>query len=547
MIEFNPWPATLAHSYREKGYWIDRPLSDILRDRAAQQPDNIAIMCGERELSYAQFQQYVDNLSAYLFSIGIKAGDAAVVQLPNVAEFYVVFFALLQSGIVPVNALFNHQRFELEHYVKQVRPSLIIGSAQHALWKDDTFFRRVKPLAEEESHAKPCRCLIHGESDYALRLEDAMQAHSSSGTVDSPLSLSPTPSDQVAFFQLSGGSTGTPKLIPRTHNDYYYSVRRSAELTSLSPATRFLCALPAAHNFPLSSPGALGVFYAGGCVVLAKSPEANHCFSLIQQHRVNMTALVPSAVILWLQLAEQDGEKEKLRSLQLLQVGGASFAEDLARRAVDELGCQLQQVFGMAEGLVNYTRLNGPDEEVFTTQGRPMSEADEIKVINAEGREALVNEPGLLYTRGPYTFRGYYQAAEHNEKAFDAEGYYGSGDIVVKDANGNLRVIGRAKDQINRGGEKVSSEEIENLLLKHPEIERAAIIAIPDPLMGEKSCACIVVKSSPVKAVSVRKFLRELGVAEYKFPDRIECLTNLPETAVGKTDKVALRKSVLQA
>ncbi|KES12405.1 Peptide arylation enzyme, partial [Snodgrassella alvi SCGC AB-598-P14] len=208
-----------------------------------------------------------------------------------------------------------------------------------------------------------------------------------------------TPADEVAFFQLSGGSTGTPKLIPRTHNDYDYSVRASAEICALNQHTRLLCAMPAAHNYMLSSPGALGVFHAGGCVVMAASPEPLSCFSLIEQHQVTMASLVPSAVSMWLQQAPE--QLEKLHSLQLIQVGGASFPESVARQVLNVFGCQLQQVFGMAEGLVNYTRLDDSEELIVTTQGRPISPDDEVKVVDENGDEVPAGETGMLKTRGP--------------------------------------------------------------------------------------------------------------------------------------------------
>jgi 2,3-dihydroxybenzoate-AMP ligase len=274
-------------------------------------------------------------------------------------------------------------------------------------------------------------------------------------------------------------------------------------------------------------------------VVLAPSPEASACCELIERHGITMTALVPSAVALWLQAAP--GQRQRLASLRLLQVGGARFAEALARRVPLELGCQLQQVFGMAEGLVNYTRLDDDPERIFTTQGCPMSPADEVRVLDAQGRPVPPGQTGTLATRGPYTFRGYYRSPEHNRQAFDAEGFYHSGDLVQQDADGYLRVVGRVKDQINRGGEKISAEEIEVLLLRHPDVTHAGLVAMPDPLLGEKSCAYIVSLDPGLRAVQLRKFLRGLGVADYKLPDRFELIGRMPLTAVGKTDKNTLR------
>lgn len=542
MIPFSPWPAALAASYRQRGYWQDVPLTQILQRQLATQPDAPAIICGERGFSYREVDELSNRLGRLLIERGVRTGDTALVQLPNIAEFYLVFFALLKIGVAPVNALFSHQRLELLAYAQQLQPYVVIGSAKHRLFANEQLANG--QFVDELKSAIPSvdLVLVAGETDYAENLLDAL--FDTSISVDPLTSINASPADQVAFFQLSGGSTGTPKLIPRTHNDYYYSIRRSAEICQLTPATRYLCALPAGHNFPMSSPGALGVFYAGGAVVMAPDPEPIQCFSLIAQHQITMTALVPSAVSLWLQAAVV--RKHLLASLQLLQVGGANFSEAQARRVPAELGCQLQQVFGMAEGLVNYTRLDDSEEKIFTTQGCPMSPADEILVVDEFGLPVAVGEPGLLLTRGPYTFRGYFNAAEHNAQVIDAEGFYCSGDIVQQNADGYLRVVGRVKDQINRGGEKIAAEEIENLLLKHPAIIQAALVSVPDAHLGEKSCACLVVNNSSLQLPELRKFLRGQGLAEYKLPDRFKLFERLPLTAVGKTDKPLLRRQLTE-
>ncbi len=544
-LPFNRWPQVLEDEYRGQGFWLDLPLSNILQRHRDNQ--GTAVICGERHFSYAELNRLSNNLAAQFVRRGLGVGDTALVQLPNIAEFYIVFFALLKAGIAPVNALFSHQKLELRAYASQLNPALLVISHEHPLFTDEVFAAELKTLApalDLVCSAGACNFALHLSSlcsvtvsvDVDVDVEADIDCNSAAG--------------EVAFFQLSGGSTGTPKLIPRTHNDYYYSVRRSAEICQLDGATRYLCALPAAHNYPLSSPGALGVFFAGGCVVMARDPEPLRCFSLIEKHGVTMTALVPSAVILWLQAAP--GYQQQLSSLKLLQVGGASFAEALARRVPVELGCQLQQVFGMAEGLVNYTRLNDSDERIFTTQGCPMSSADEVWVVDPESHTPVAcGQTGMLMTRGPYTFRGYFNAAEHNASAFNPDGFYISGDLVTQDEHGYLRVVGRVKDQINRGGEKIAAEEIENILLRHPDVLQAALISVPDALLGEKSLACIVVhkttKQSELKPVALRKYLRAQGVAEFKLPDRFQFMASLPLTAVGKTDKKELRQQIFTA
>lgn len=532
-IAFTPWPESFAKKYREKGYWTDRPLLDLI-DNAPQ--ENVAVICGERSLNYQDLCSQSKRLAVYFQDLGLRAGDTALVQLPNIAEFYVVFFALMRLGVAPVNALFSHNKIELTAYVTQIEPKIIVASDEHALFHDGAFFNTLSVLSKESQHA-----LIVGKSEWTETLENVLA--SSTSTL---LTAVPSKADEVAFFQLSGGSTGTPKLIPRTHNDYFFSVRRSAEICHFTATTKYLCALPCAHNFPLSSPGAFGVFHVGGCVVMSPSPDASTCFELIERHQVTVTALVPPALALWLQAAPSNNSS--LSSLQLMQVGGAKLSESLARQVPEILGCQLQQILGMAEGLVNYTRLDDDIETIVTTQGRPMCSLDEVKVLDAEGEEVAAGEIGELATRGPYTIRGYYNSPEHNAKVFDEEGFYHSGDLVCRNDKGYLTVVGRDKDQINRGGEKIAAEEIENLLLKHELIMHSALVSMPDSMMGEKSCAFIVPKvvSHGMKSLSLRKYLRGLGVADYKVPDRFEFIDSLPLTPVGKPNKVALRELIRQ-
>lgn len=528
-LEHTPWPEDFAARYRERGYWLDQPLTRMLDQQRRERPDAIALICGQRQFSYADVDRLATNLATNLHCHGLRAGATALVQLPNVAEFYLVFFALLKIGVAPVNALFSHRALELTAYVQQLQPDLLIASRQHELFVDDTFAASLRHISPALSLT-----LLLGDSAADKSLDLWLATRSKTGD-----EMCPSAADEVAFFQLSGGSTGTPKLIPRTHNDYDYSVRASAAICGLTSQSRFLCALPAAHNFPLSSPGALGVFHAGGCVVMAPHPEPLACFELIERHAVDMVALVPPVVALWLQAAPT--HRAALKSLRLLQVGGASFAESMARSVPQILGCKLQQVFGMAEGLVNYTRLDDCDDLVATTQGRPASPDDEIRIVDEQGCEVPVGAVGLLSTRGPYTFRGYYRSPEHNACAFDADGFYCTGDLVQRRPDGYLRVVGRVKDQINRGGEKIAAEEIENLLLQHSAITHAALVALTDSLLGERSCAVLVGDSRALRPSALRRHLLALGVAEYKLPDRFHFVDELPLTAVGKIDKRRLR------
>ena len=531
-ISFTPWPAELATRYREKGYWLDKPLTDISdRHRLSDRP---AIIDQTQNLSYHQLATYSDQLAAQLRARGVKTGDTALVQLGNCCEFYIVFFALLKLGVAPVNALFSHQQSELTAYAAQIVPKLVIADRQHPVFTDNRFIDQLKT-----QHPELQQIIWHHPLEADCGLLDLYTQPTEN------FIATPSAADNVAFFQLSGGSTGTPKLIPRTHNDYYYSIIGSVDICQFTENTRYLCALPIAHNYPMSSPGILGVLYSGGLSVLAPDPSPTACFSLIAQHLINVTALVPPAVSLWLQSLQEWNCAHQLSSLRLLQVGGAKLSESLAARIPAEIGCQLQQVFGMAEGLVNYTRLDDDLHTILTTQGRPISPDDEVWVADSDGNALPANTTGRLMTRGPYTFRGYYKSPEHNAQSFDQQGFYCSGDLIAIDERGYITVQGREKDQINRGGEKIAAEEIENLLQRHPAILHAALVSMSDELLGEKSCAFIVATQA-VKAVQLRRHLREQGIAEFKLPDRFVFTDTLPLTPVGKVNKKLLRQQLVE-
>lgn len=525
-----PWPAEVAERWRALGYWRGQNLYDFLAETARRHADRLAVVAGEVRWTYRELEAEALRLARGFTALGIAEGDRVVVQLPNRAEFLSVIFGLFRIGALPVFALPAHRRLEIGHFCRHAEAVAYIAPDCHAGFDH-------RELAAELQAGIPTlrHVLIAGEPGPFTALQALPEAEDSA--------LPPPPAaGEVAFLQLSGGSTGTPKLIPRTHDEYLYSVRESARICGLTPQTVYLCVLPAAHNFALSSPGTLGVLFAGGTVVLGDSPAPESAFALIAREGVTITALVPPLVPVWLAAAAQRGAD--LASLQVVQVGGARFDETLARQLQQSLGATLQQVFGMAEGLVNYTRLDDPLELIALTQGRPISPHDEVLVVDDEDRPVPAGEVGHLLTRGPYTIRGYYKAEAHNARAFTADGFYRTGDRVRLTPEGCLVVEGRAKDQINRGGEKVAAEEIEHLLMAHADVVDAALVAMPDPHLGERSCAFVIPRAPGLNARVLRQFVQGLGVAAYKLPDRIELVPELPKTPVGKIDKQQLRKRI---
>ncbi|MFD6278571.1 (2,3-dihydroxybenzoyl)adenylate synthase [Streptomyces sp. NPDC060209] len=525
------WPDAFAERYRAAGHWRGETFGGVLRERAAAHPDRVAVVDPapeRREWTYGELDERASRLAAGFAARGIRPGDRVVVQLPNIAEFIEVVFALFRIGALPVYALPAHRETEIEYFCSFTEAVAYVVPDRHAGFDHLALASKIKGRTPSLKHV-----FVVGPPGEHTALSEVPCAPTETG-------YGPEPHD-LAFLQLSGGTTGVPKLIPRTHDDYIYSLRGSNEICGVDVDTRFLVVLPAAHNFPMSSPGWLGALYAGGTVVLCPSPDPATAFPLVERERVTMTGMVPPLALVWTEAGP--GTEHDLSSLDLILVGGAKYSEAAARRLEPALGCRLMQVFGMAEGLVNYTRLDDDHETVVTTQGLPISEDDEVRVVDDADEDVPEGGFGHLLTRGPYTIRGYWRAPEHNEKAFTEDGFYRTGDIVRRTPTGHLVVEGRAKDQINRGGEKVAPEEIENIILGHPSVHDVSVVGVADEYLGERTLAYVILRdgAEPLKPPAVKRLVRERGVAAYKIPDLVEFVEAFPQTGIGKVSKKGLR------
>ncbi|MFD6398089.1 (2,3-dihydroxybenzoyl)adenylate synthase [Nocardia sp. NPDC060249] len=527
-----PFPEAAAQEYRAAGYWTGRTLGDLLRDTARNRPQRPAVLSDAGARTYAELDAAADRMAHGLLALGIEPGDRVIVQLPNIPEFATALFGVLRAGIIPVLTLPAHRRAEIEHLAA-------LSEAVAYLIPDRLGDFDYRELATTVRQAVPGlrHVLVAGDpgtEDGATSGFVALDSVARDG--DSLPAIDPS---DIAVMLVSGGTTGLPKLIARTHDDYVYNATASARVCELTPDDVYLTTLPAAHNFPLACPGILGTVATGGAIAFTLDPSPEAAFAAIEKHRVSVTGVVPPLAQLW--SAAVEWEDADLSSLRLLQVGGARLAEVNARDVEPALGCTLQQVFGMAEGLLNYTRLDDDKELVYTTQGRPLCPADELRVVDADGNDVAQGDEGELLTRGPYTLRGYYRAPEHNARAFTPDGFYRSGDLVRQLPSGHLVVSGRIKDVINRGGENISCDELEEHLLAHPAVRHAAAVGLPDASLGEKACVVLVVTGELPALGEIKTFLTERGLATYKLPDLVRQADALPITAVGKIDKKALR------
>jgi 2,3-dihydroxybenzoate-AMP ligase len=533
-----PFPPELAMRYRDKGYWQDRSLAAEFAPLFERYADRVAVIDRDACITYADIDRVSDRLALNLLDAGLAPLDRVVVQLPNVAEFVFLYFALQKVGCIPIAALATHRFLEVSQFAKLSGAAACVTPDRHGDFDFTEMVRRVR----DETPSMRLGIVLGDAPAGFLSVADLISRRPKRRAEElRALRIDPT---DPAIFQLSGGTTGVPKLIPRTHNDYAYNSRLAAQVCAVTGDSVLLLALPIAHNLPLACPGLQGYLLQGGKVVLCASTKPEDVLRLIEQHRVTHLKVVPALLIRLIN--DPAIGRYDLSSLRVIQSGGQRMQPEVRMRTQQLIpSVTVQENFGMSEGMLFFVRLDDPDEVRMETCGRPLSPDDEVRLEDDEGRDVAPGEVGELTCRGPYTLHGYYGVPEYNARQFTPDGFYRSGDLMRLHPSGNYVVEGRKKDLINRGGEKISAEEIENLILAHPAVQNIACVPMPDPHLGEKMCACVIPKKGcSLTLQDLIEFLKDKEIAKFKLPERLEILSDFPVSTFGKVSKKELAEMV---
>ncbi len=533
-----PWPPLTVEHYRRVGIWRDETIDEAIVEAALSTPDKIAIVAGQSRITFAQLVERSERLADGLYHAGLRRGDRIVVQLPNNPEFVMLYLAVSKLGVLPIMALPAHRETEIGFFLEH---SVAAGYAVAPTYRNFDYLEMAQSLRQRRPGLK----FVLTAGDDATDLPGFLSIRK---LIENRAPRRPKfradPFD-VALFLVSGGTTGVPKLIPRTHADYLYNARIMNEVCAVDSATIMLVAIPVSHNFGLAAPGLMGTLLANGTAVLLESAAPDDLLAAIERERITCIPGVPALHITMME--RQRMAPRDLSSLKQILAGGAKFLPTSAKRALEIFGCKVQQVLGMAEGFITTTRLSDPEQAVLETVGSPVSPYDEYRIVDENGEDVADGEVGELLVRGPYTIRGYYKAAEHNQRAFTEAGFYRTGDMLLRNHSGQLVVTGRVKDMINRAGEKVSAEEIENLVIDHPKVHAAALVPISDPVVGERGCLFVVCEPGVgIKLAEIVTHLETKRVAKFKFPERLVVVERFPTTAVGKIAKKVLREQIEQ-
>lgn len=530
-------PEDAVRSYADMGVLTDETLIQGLRASFERHADRVAISEPGVEITYRELDRLTDRGAAALHRLGLRATDRVLVQMRNCKELVHAVISCLKIGVIPVCTLAAHRQQEIGYL------GVHAAAKAHFVHADDKRFDMVAFAKEMRSQIPGLEHIITvcgdgGDGTFALDdligQEDDVQAHALVSSIKHD-------AYQVVLFQLSGGTSGVPKIIPRFGNEYLHSIRTVADWHALDETTVTFTGNPMMHNAPMICFWGPALLVGGEVAIAAGSSTADH-EQVMAERRPTWIAL---AKVHMLRLAEAGSLDRMPRDqIQACVVGAEALA-------VSEMfGAPCTPIFGMTEGLLTFCKADDPVEAIGRSVGRPISPHDELVIVEpGTEREVPPGETGELLVRGPSTIRGYYDAEDRNVEAFTSDGFYRSGDLIAfREVDGTpfLFFEGRVKDVVDRGGEKINCSEVEEMVARHPSVGEVACVGMPDPRYGERLCAFIIGREGRERLTveALGTFLGEAGLAKFKFPERIEHVDILPMTSSGKPSKPKMREYV---
>jgi 2,3-dihydroxybenzoate-AMP ligase len=528
-----------AGHYSRHRWWLGLTMGDLV-DRAADVfPRREALVDDRVRLTWAGLRQRVDALAVGLMGLGINAGDGVLLQLPNWAEWLYSYFALQKIGAIPVVLISGYRQLEVGHLGLLTEARAWIVPETYRKMDYRAFIGDVREKNPQLEHIISVRA-EKSAAPFTASLEQLMDRELSASDRDALAARRPEPT-AVAHIVPSGGTTGLPKGIPRTHNDYICNIEYVHKAWIMGPWDAGLIVVPVGHNLAIMN--VVGNLLFAFKLVLGDTTRPEDICKIIQDEKITYMPMVPSLLKRILE-SERFGDFD-LSSLRLITAGGEPSTPELVREAYRKIGCTYVNEFGMTEGLLCRTALDDEVEVICNSVGKPTCPYNDVRILDAHGKEAPPNTDGELSAKGPAIFAGYLKNPEENKKAFTPDGFFRTGDMARMDEAGYVRITGRIKDLIIRGGENVSPGQVEELVGACPGVADVAVIGMPDKDLGEKVCA--YVRRAPGAAVSaadITAFMEGRGASKLLIPERFVFVDTLPMTEAGKHDKKALREDI---
>ncbi|MBV9784920.1 MAG: AMP-binding protein [Acidisphaera sp.] len=529
--------AEAVRRYTEAGYWGDASIGDILERAARAHPEREALVDGSRRLSYAQYWRQAQRLAAHWLRLGLTRDDVIAIQLPNWSEFAIAVAAASLLGIPFCHFHSDFRRKEVEFILGFSGASLLVMPSTFRGFDHQAMLRELRPVLPRLRHLE-----VVGEdvTPDAFDLRRFLDEDAPAEASEDEVRRHRPHGNDVLRLLFTSGTTGDPKAVVHTHNTSLASCRFHVHDYHITSSSAFLLFLPVGLNWGFGS--TIQTLIAGCRIVYLDVFRPEAALALIERERITHFATAPAGLVAMLGVA--DFARYDLSSLEVVITGGASCPIELIRRWRAAAPGHLLELYGMAEcGGQACTDLADDPEAVAGTVGRPSREMG-MRLVDESDRDVPAGEVGEILSRGPSVMLGYYNNPDANARTFTRDGWARTGDLGTLDAAGYLRIVGRRKEMIIRGGANIYPREIEEVLHKHPAIADAAVIGLPDEKLGETACACIVLRpGASLSAGEVVDFLRGT-IATYKLPERVHFLAALPRTPTGKVQRGPLRALV---
>ena len=537
-----PYPDERARAYQAAGYWENRPLFSVFRETVEDHPEKPFLVGPHGETSYATVADRAERVAGYLLGeLGLRPGDRLVLQLPNVPAFVELFFGCLAAGVRPVMVLPRHRAAEARHVIE------LTGASAYVTATADAGFDY--PGMVDGIDEAPAHRVAVGEGEVPagwVAYDELLEDDWAEEHGERLAAVEPNPCDP-ALFLLSGGTTGMPKAIPRTHNDYAFQWRRMADVADARADWTTLPCIPIGHNASLICVVGLTVV-AGATLVVQPELKPGPLLETMEAYGVTYHFAVPAQLVDFLE--HPDHDDHDLSALESMISGGQKVRPWSVYAFNERWDTDFLNIFGMAEGPLICTRPDDPVAVQAETVGRPIAPAADAFRIVDDRREAEVDvgEPGELAARGPGVFTGYLRNPEENAENFDDDGWFYTEDVLELGEDGNYRVHGRLKDTIIRGGENIYAPGVEDELIEHPKVANVAVIGMPDDRLGQRPMAYVELEDGvdSLELAELTDFLEERGVAVFKRPERLEVVEALPRTEVGKISKAELTERITE-
>jgi non-ribosomal peptide synthetase component E (peptide arylation enzyme) len=526
--------------YTEKGYWTSETIADLWDQNAREFPDKEAIVDSQNRLTWSQAKTWIDRVALGFLELGFKKDEMIVIQLPNCVELCLLRIACEKAGLVFMPVIRNLRHREIENILKFTEATGVVIP-----WKfrEFDYWQMVEEIHPNLPYLKYVFVTGKQVPDGAISLEDMANTSVEDRYPSNHLDQTKCPANEFAMVLHTTGTTGFPKFVEFPIYGRVCGSKVRCKDFKITSNDNFAVLAPAAAG-PNVWPY-LDAPRVGAKIVMLEHWDAEEALKLIEKERATIAGVVPA--LLDMIVRNPNLDKYDLSSVRFINSTGAPLSYNLAFQAEEKIGCTITQDYGAVDaGGVSLQSLDDPQDIRFISVGKPYP-GNEIKLVDDSGIEVAQGEIGEIVVRGPVLDLAYYRDPESTWQAYTKDGWFNMGDLGKFDDKGNLMVVGRKKDVIIRGGQNIYPAEIENLLRTHHKVSDVAIVGMPDSIMGEKACVCIVPKLGEEFTFNeMITFLKEKNIAPYKLPERLEILDSLPLVSGQKIDKKVLQNDILQ-